>query len=100
MFKVQVDALNAEIEKESSKLADYDRLLRQVRYSANLQRGLQQREVINADTQKLRSEIQDIEENIRTMTVLFMNYKQVIETLGTKIKQEDGFASRLESQRR
>lgn len=36
MFKLQVDALNAEIEKESNKLADFDKLVRSVRYSANL----------------------------------------------------------------
>jgi len=36
MFKLQVDALNAELEKESAKLAEYDKLVRSVRYSANL----------------------------------------------------------------
>jgi len=36
IFKLQVDALNAELEKESAKLAEYDKLVRSVRYSANL----------------------------------------------------------------
>jgi hypothetical protein len=34
------------------------------------------------------------------MTIFFGDYKQAIETLGTKIKQEEGFTSKLEAQRR
>ncbi len=34
------------------------------------------------------------------MTLLFKDYKQVIQTLGEKIKNEEGFTARLEAQRR
>ena len=99
-FKLLLDNFNTQIEKESKSLTDYEKLLKQIKYSSNLQKGLSQREVNNHQTQKLKSDLLQIDSGLQAMATQFQDYQQALQTLSAKIKQEAGFTEKLESQRK
>lgn len=52
-FRLKVDQVNQELDKDLKSLSTFEKSLKQVKHTNNLQKGLLQREVNNPSTKKL-----------------------------------------------